>query len=276
MSASTDTVRESRRQVLGDPPSSGRLRWPAKADLTIAVLALFCLWEIIARMGLVNTVFLPRASTVLVAALKLLRSSEVWSALESTAIELVVSFLISAVIGIAIGFALGWSRWLRDAFAPVVALVMSTPKSLFLPLLLVLIGVGEESKIVYGVISAIFYIATAVMGGVQGVDRKLFTAARSFGASRLDTVLSVAIPGALPAIATGLWLGLTHAFTGILIAELFVSQGGVGALILHYSSLTQTENVFALTLLLTLTAIVAGTVWNLAMNKWLSHGAEKR
>lgn len=278
MSAPTQASPRPRGRAVGRPRNRLRRRavWTSRLDVALAVLALFVLWEIVARIGFVNPVFLPRATTVLKAIPTLLEDSQVWSALSSTAVELVVSFLISAVIGITVGFALGLSQWLRDAFAPVTGLIMSTPKSLFLPLLLVLIGVGESSKIVYGVISAVFYISTAVTAGVLAIDKQLFTTARSFGASRLETALSIAIPGALPAITTGLWLGLTHAFTGILIAELFVSQGGVGALIINYSSLTQTENVFALTMMLTFVAIVAGTLWNGAMNRWLAQGADKR
>jgi ABC-type nitrate/sulfonate/bicarbonate transport system permease component len=185
--------------------------------------------------------------------------------------EIGTAFLIGGVIGVALGVFLGVSAWAHRAFIPVVALLMSTPKSLFLPLLIVLVGTGQTSKVVYGVVSAVLYVAASAAAGVLDIDKRYASTARAFGATKTQLMYAVVLPGALPGISTGLWLGLTHAFTGVLIAELFVSQGGIGALIARYSSMLQTDRVLALTLVLAVMAIVMGTLWERLkqrMDRW--------
>jgi ABC-type nitrate/sulfonate/bicarbonate transport system permease component len=266
------TSATSEHEVGLERASIRRLLLPqAVVDRALVIALLAIAWEVFARLNVVNTAFLPAPSSVLAALPALARDEQVRTALLISVGEIALAFVIGGVIGVFLGVVLGVSAWAYRALMPVVGLLMSTPKSLFLPLLIVLIGTGQSSKVVYGVVSAVLYVAANAAGGVLDLDKRYISTARAFGASRRQLMFHVILPGALPGISTGLWLGLTHAFTGVLIAELFVSQGGIGSLIARYSALLQTERVLALTLVLAVVAIFMGTVWEhlkRRMDRW--------
>lgn len=239
------------------PAPPERIRW-VRIGVFVAILAL---WELVLRTGLISPVFLASPSQIVIAGVELAADGEIRQAFAETLAMVAVAFGIAAIGGILLGAWLGLSNWAYRAFHPLVALAMSTPKMIFLPLMLVVFGIGFTAKVAYGAFSAIFYVTINVTAGARMVDPTLLTAIRSMGASRRDRLRLVVLPGSLPAVAVGLWYGMKHALLGVLIAELFVSIRGIGYWIGTYTASFRVDRVYAIVVALSAMAIALGSIW---------------
>ncbi len=228
-------------------------------------LVLLLVWEIAAQVGWLNRQFFPPPSSILGTFLVLWERGVITSALWATTQRVVVGFAFGAIPAIALGLVLGLSRPLRLALLPVANILYSLPKIAILPLVLLIFGIGETSKIVVTAISVFFLVLLNTVAGVQGIDRLLFDVARDFGANRWQAYRTVALPGALPLVLAGCKLGLGFALIVVVGTE-FVAAGareGVGVLIWES---WQVLNIEAMYVGLILTAIV-GWALNLIIDE---------
>jgi len=97
-----------------------------------------------------------------------------------------------------------------------------------LPLFVLYFGIGAGSKIAFGVSHGIFPIMLNVIAGVQSVEDAHLTAARAMGATRMQIIRRVVLPHMTPSLFAGLRLAMSGTLLGVLLAELYVSQGGIG------------------------------------------------
>ena len=241
------------------------LRGNPAVGRAVVILGGLALWEAIVRAGGGKTVVVPPPSAVLVSMVNLLGLSEVRDALGDAFVAVLVAFALAAVVGTVIGLALGLSRLAYAAAYPILVLLYSIPKMIFIPLVILTLGVEEPAKIAYGFISAMLPVAISITTAVRGVDQKLIRAARSMSASRFRIVWNVVIPSTAPAIFSSLWYGVQHALLGVLLMELFVSTRGVGYFVRQYS--LRPDRVFALMFLLALGAIALTTAWRVVERK---------
>ena len=170
--------------------------------------------------------------------------------------QLVVAFGLSVVAGVAIGLPIGLNRFaLRSAF-PLVLLAYAIPQVTILPLFVIVFGIGTTTKIAFGLSHGIFPILLNVIAGAQTVEPQHVTAARSMGATTIQIFRRVVLPHMVPSLFTGLRLGMSATLLGVILAELYVSTGGIG----HYTELfTQSFDpaaMFALVAVLALMAVV--------------------
>lgn len=229
-------------------------RWLTLDRLLITFTAL-ALWEIGVVTGVLNDRFIPAPTEIVVAIGEIAQIGEVRSALLQAMWMFTIAFTIAGVAGTLIGAAIGLSNALYRVFHPVVMMLFSTPKLIFLPLFVVAFGVQFNAKVAYGTTSGIFPVIVTVVAGARAVDSRLVDSAWSMGASRWQSIIHVSIPGALPAVFVGLWHGIKHALLGVLIMELFVSQQGIGFFIRSYTSGFQPDRVFALIFIVSIFAI---------------------
>jgi len=199
----------------------------------LSPLLLLLLWEVAARVGWLNRQFFPAPSTIVGTFRLLWERGVVAAALEATARRVLFGFAWGAVPGIALGLVLGLSRPLRVLLLPLANILYSLPKIAVLPLVLLVLGIGETSKIVVTAVSVFFLVLLNTIAGVQGIDRLHFDVARDFGASRWQAYRTVALPGALPLILAGCKLGLGFALIVVVGTEFVAAgaQSGVGVLI---------------------------------------------
>ncbi|HEY8602535.1 MAG TPA: 1,4-dihydroxy-2-naphthoate octaprenyltransferase [Thermomicrobiales bacterium] len=231
----------------------------------LSPLLLLALWEIAARIGWLNRQFFPAPSSIVGTFGILWDRGTIGEALGATTQRVLLGFVWGTVPAILLGLVLGLSRPLRVALLPIANILYSLPKIAILPLVLLVLGIGETSKIVVTAISVFFLILLNTVAGVQGIDRLLFDVARDFGASRWQAYRTVALPGALPLILAGCKLGLGFALIVVVGTE-FVASGahsGVGVLIWES---WQVLNIEAMYVGLILTAAL-GWALNLAMDE---------
>jgi NitT/TauT family transport system permease protein len=159
------------------------------------------------------------------------------------------------MIGLTVGLIVGLHRFTRGAIYPIILLLYAMPLATILPLFVLVFGIGAASKIAFGVSHGVFPIIVSVAAGVQNIKPILLTSARSMGASRRQTLLSVVFPHMIPSFFTGMRLGMSAVLLGVLLAELYVSQAGVGYFTSMFAQTFQPQNLFALVVVLAAIAV---------------------
>jgi ABC-type nitrate/sulfonate/bicarbonate transport system permease component len=253
------------------------------AKLPAAMLSIACVilvpavaLEVIVRTGAYHPIFLPAPSEVLRAVVQLARDAQVRGALLDIVVWSGEAVLIATVIGTVVGCVLGaWPLGYR-AYIPMLSTTVSIPKIIFFPIIILLFGIGGDSKVAYGTLSAVFYVTLTVAGGARNVDRGLLRMMKAFGGSRIDALRRVVIPSTIPAITVGVWVGIKHAVNGVLIAELYVSINGIGADIHTFTEQLQAAKVYAVALIVTVIAVAAAWLWGRVdrrVDSWRALGA---
>jgi ABC-type nitrate/sulfonate/bicarbonate transport system permease component len=257
------------------PPSAARallLRNPALARLGVVVLVVAA-WEL-AGHTVLDPNFLSPPSAILQAMPRVLGDGGVQAALSASFVELVVAFVLAVVLGIAIGLPIGLSKFALRASLPLVLLLYAIPQVTILPLFVLYFGIGAGSKIAFGVSHGAFPIILNVIAGVQSVEAAHLTAARSMGASRLQTIRRVVLPATTPSLFTGLRLAMSATLLGVILAELYVSTGGVGYYARLFADSFDPPATFALVAMLALMAVVLNETVRLAEHRasfWRAH-----
>lgn len=201
----------------------------------VTPLALLALWEICGRAGLLDQRFFPAPSSVLGTFRHLLFDmpydeslvAQILASLQRAAI----GFVIGAIPAIVVGCLMGLNRFINAAVQPLIGALLPIPKVAILPLLMLMFGIGEESKWAIIAVGVFFQVVVATATGVANIDRIYLDVGTNFGASRLATFFTIALPGALPNIFAGLRLGWGIALLLLVTAEMFSSKSGLGYLI---------------------------------------------
>jgi ABC-type nitrate/sulfonate/bicarbonate transport system permease component len=225
--ATTDGVR-----VRTFSPAEGLTLGPVaeKVLSLLSPLLILVLWEVLVRVGLLDARFFPAPSQIAGTFWRLLTNGQLPSHTGISLTRAAIGFLIGAVPGVMVGLALGLIPLLRSAIWPSIGALYPIPKIAILPLVMLVFGLGEESKWAIIAIGVFFPMVINTMAGVMSIDQIYHDVGRNFGASRLDQYLTIALPGALPLILTGVRLGWGTALLLMVTAE-FVSKSGLGFLI---------------------------------------------
>jgi ABC-type nitrate/sulfonate/bicarbonate transport system permease component len=199
---------------------------PGLARLGVIAI-LLGIWEIAARFY-VDKMFLSPPSSVFTSLQSVLLTPGVPAALRITFFELSIAFALAIVIGVTVGLTVGLNRFAHRSFMPIILFLYGTPQITRLPLFILYFGIGTASKIAFGVTHGMFPIMMTVIAGVQNIKPILLTSARSMGASRWHIFRWVIFPHMIPSFFSGMRLAMTGVLLGVLLAELYVSQAGIG------------------------------------------------
>ncbi|MGQ0664233.1 MAG: ABC transporter permease [Pseudomonadota bacterium] len=242
-----------------------RLALSGRPGATMAVrlatlAAAWAAWEALSGSGLVYEGLVPSSRAVLGAVARHLGASDFYGHLARTAYEVAAGFAAGSLAGIAAGIALGMRRFAGAVAAPYLHYLASTPKIVFLPILMLLLGVGPGSKIGLGALSAFFPVAIATQAGMGAVDPVLVRVARSFKATGRQLVAKVFLPSLVRPIVTGMRLGLGVAIIGVLLAEIKFSNRGLGHLAIQYYNFFRIADMYAVLLITFVLAVFANEV----------------
>jgi len=255
-------------------------------------ILLLVLWESAVALKWLDARFFPAPSTVGVALWNLIANGELlgpfwllpgkvragdWSGvlkvfeeghLWISLFRIFSGFLLGAIPGIILGVIMGMNRTIRVAFDPVISAVYVLPKIAILPLVMLIFGIGEISKVVIVGIASFFLVLINTTAGVRDIEPIFIEAGQNYGASRWQMFYHVIIPGALPIIFAGLRLSLGTALIVIIAAEFVAAKYGLGYLIWFSWQTLLTENMFAgLVIIMILGALFTSGLQ--AIEKWL-------
>jgi len=226
-----------------------------KAARAAIVVALFAVWEILSRTGIVNPRLLPSASDTLATLFELLQRASVRKDLVVTASEVLTAFVLAVPCGAVIGFAIAENRYFAEVAKPLLFFAFSIPKSIFLPMFILVFGVGFSEKVGFGFFSTIFIVIMSTTTAVESVKVEHLTVARSYGATALQTAFRVYLPSMLPVLLEALRISMIFNLTGVILAEMYASRDGIGHLISNWGENFQLPQLFAGVILLAVVAI---------------------
>ena len=197
----------------------------------ISPVFLIGLWELAAQTGFIDVRFFPPPSKIFKVMWTMIENGLLVKHVMASLTRLFWGILFGGIPALMLGVAMGLYRNLRMVVEPVIAATYPIPKSAILPLILLIFGLGEASKIVM-VATGVFYpILINSMAGVLEIPKVHFDVSRNFGAGRFQTFRTVAFPGALPLIMTGVKLGVGLGLVLIAIAEMVGAKSGLGYMI---------------------------------------------
>jgi len=223
-------------------PGFVRHGWMLSVGTVAVALAV---WELGVRVGVVYELFFPAPSTILAALGALVSGGELLPNLGATLWRTFCGALFGCVPALLVGLAMGWSARVRAALDPIVAALHPLPKIAVLPLLMVIFGIGETSKVAAIAIGAFFPMLLSAAAGVRQISPLHFEVVRSYGGSRRKVFTRVVLPGALPLVLTGLRLSLNVALLITIAVELVASPNGLGRIIWLAWETLRTEQLYA-------------------------------
>ncbi|HKW77695.1 MAG TPA: ABC transporter permease [Candidatus Limnocylindria bacterium] len=239
-----------------------------RAVSIVSPILLLAVWELAGRLGALDTRFFPAPSAIAGAFPKLLESGALLDHTVTSLGRVAIGFLIGAVPALVLGIVMGLSRLVRAALNPMVGALYPIPKTAILPLLLLIFGTGEGSKYATVAVGVFFLVLLNTVAGVLSIEPVYLDVGRNFGASRVQVFRTIAIPGALPLIFTGLRLGWGTALILIVVAELFAARSGLGYFINNMYQTFQIENMYAGLIVMSLIGYVSFLVLD-ELQRWL-------
>ena len=225
-------VSADRTAAAADRPALGLSQQNKERLLSIfSPVLLLILWEILVQTTLLDKRFFPAPSSIVGTFGSLITSGELWKHLQASIARIVIGFLLGAIPALILGITMGLFRWVRAFFSPMVAALYPIPKIAILPLVMLIFGLGEQSKWVIIAIGVFFLVLYNTMAGVMNIPNIYLDVGKNFGASRLQFYLTVALPGAMPLIFTGVKLAAGVALLIIVAAEFVGAKTGIGYMI---------------------------------------------
>ncbi len=213
----------------------GRSLWISWSGVAVILL----LWQLIATTGLVPRAILPGPVDVVTDAFETLTPATLGLHVGVSLMRVLGGFALGTLAGIAVGVVSGWYRRAGRAMWGPLELLRPIPPLAWLPLALLWFGLGEASKVFIIFLGAFFPVATNTYKGVLTVDPLIIRAARTLGLKGRSLLVRVAVPAALPDIATGMRVAWSLSFGSLVAAEILAAQQGLGFLIMRARELGQ-------------------------------------
>ena len=233
---------EVRMAIVAAP--AGGARRPGRRVAVYAGLALFTLgvWYAIAAVTL--PIFFPPPEEVAVAFWNSLRDGTLPQHVGVSYLRIFTGWAIGCAIAIPLGLLAGRSTLMRMLVEPYIEFFRFIPPIAFIGLFLIWFGLGEMSKVLLIVYTALFATFVNTLAGAMAVEPEKIRAAQCLGASPRQIFSHVVVPATVPYIVTGLRLAMGNAFMTVIAAELVAAQSGVGHLIWNSRLFAQTDYVF--------------------------------
>jgi ABC-type nitrate/sulfonate/bicarbonate transport system permease component len=219
-------------------------------------------WELVARTGMIDPLFISAPSLVAQAGYTLFADEEIWPHLSVSGSEFLLGYGLAIVVGVPLGLLTGWYRRLSYLLGPFIDTLNAVPRVTLMPLIVIWFGIGIWSKVVVVFLGAVIPILIASYSGVKTNEARFLRVARSFGASQGKIFASIILPGTVPFIFTGLKYGSGRALLGVVVGELYAATAGIGHMIGSAGNTFQTDVLFFGVLLFTAAGLITVGILN--------------
>ncbi|TJZ73712.1 ABC transporter permease [Rhodococcus oryzae] len=240
-----------------------------KPSLAIGLFLL--LWELAPRLGLVDKVFLPPFSVVAGAFGDLAASGELWNHASASLSRALTGFAVAIAIAIPLGVAIAWYRPVAEFVNPILELLRNTAALALLPVFVLVLGIGETSKVALVIYASTFPILLNTISGVRTVDPLLVKSALSLGLTPIRLFQKVILPAAVPTIFTGIRMAAASSILVLIAAEMVGAKAGLGYLITASQYNFQIPKMYAGIIAISLLGLVFNGILILAerrLSRW--------
>lgn len=262
----------SRPRNIGAPHSWDRPAVRIIAGLLVPAIILTA-WQVVTTSGMVPPYRLPTPASVFQAGVELAETGQLWTHIAISVQRVLLGFGIGSVIGLAAAGVVGLSRLGDVLLSPSLAAVRAVPSLAWVPLLILWMQIGEESKVTLIAIGAFFPVYTTVASALRHVDPQLVEAGRSFSLRGWSLFRIVQLPAVVPSVVSGLRLALAQAWLFLVAAELIASSMGLGFLLTDSQNSGRVDRILLsivlLALLGTLTNGVLVLVEKYLLRRWV-------
>jgi NitT/TauT family transport system permease protein len=259
------------------PRKRAALQIPAFAYGLPLVIVFFGLWEVAPRLGWLNRIFFPPLSEVLQAWYAMLLDGTLADNIGISLQRAAIGFALAVVVAIPLGFLMGRYPTFEKVSDLLVQTLRNTSQFALLPVFILLLGIGEASKVAITFYSSIFFLLINTIAGVKSVDPLLIKAARSMGTSDLDLFRKVILPASIPYIVSGAKLAVKSSIFAVIGAEMLAAKSGLGFLIQQSQLMMETADMYAGILTMTVIGLLVNylLVWfERWATAWKSHAAQ--
>jgi ABC-type nitrate/sulfonate/bicarbonate transport system permease component len=257
-------------------PRRNVARYSNAALGTLGALLVLVAWELCARFVWKDAQVLPAPSQAIADAYRHLTLGELAQDVGWSLWRIIAGFAIGAAAGVALGVACGWYRGLARIARPIIELLRPIPPLAWIPIAIVWFGLGETSKVFVIFLGAFFPIFTNAWRGMASVPPVLLAAARTMDVEGPALLFKVALPAALPDIATGLRVGFGLSFGILVAAELIAADRGMGFLVMQSRQVGQLGVAIFAILLIGVVTLLADGALAAALRRLLRHRVQAR
>jgi NitT/TauT family transport system permease protein len=209
-----------------------------------AVLVALGIWQAFWSAGKISPLFMSGPSAIVRQFHELWVRGTLVSDLVYSGGNFAVGFALALVAGVVLGIIVGWYRRVRLLADPFVNALFATPRIAMVPLIIIWFGVGMWSKVFIVFLSAFFPILVNTIAGVRTIDADLLRAARAYCASDWQIFTTLALPGSVPFILTGVRQGVALGLIGVVVGEMFGGSQGIGFLVAYGGQTFATDTLF--------------------------------
>lgn len=166
------------------------------------------------------------------------------------------AIIISLIIGIPLGILLGTNKKIDNIISPTTYLLYPIPKIAFLPIFMVLFGIGETSKIILMITIIVFQIIIVTKDGVSNIDKDILVSAKVMKFSKVDMLTKIIVPSIAPNIFSALRVSIGIAISALFFSENYATRYGLGYYIMNAWSMVDYKGMFAGILVLSLLSLL--------------------
>jgi ABC-type nitrate/sulfonate/bicarbonate transport system permease component len=211
----------------------------------VLILVLLGCWEATVRCGLVDSLSFPSVSEIFLSWGKLIFSGVIFEQLGASLYRMLIGYAIASVCGIFVGLMMGYFRWIDNLLEPLVELLRPVPTPAYVPIAILVLGLGTEMKVFLITAAAFFPVVLNTYSGVKQVDPVQIDTGRTFGLGSFDILRRIVLPAAIPHIFTGLRISLGIGLIMVVISEMVAANSGIGYFILQAQRSFEVSQMYA-------------------------------
>ena len=210
----------------------------------LSIVLIIGVWQAFWSAGMISPLFFSSPSAIVKQFRYTLVEGTLLSDMKYSGTNFAIGFVIAVITGVVAGVLIGWYRRLRLFCDPFLNAFYATPRIAMVPLIIIWFGIGIWSKVFIVFLSAFFPVLINTVGGVRALDRDLLRAAKAFCASDWQVFKTLAIPGSVPFILTGIRQGVALGLIGMVVGEMVGSSEGVGFMVVYGGQTFNTDTLF--------------------------------
>lgn len=257
------SVRQRRREL-----------WLIRFGRIALLVVVLAGWQL-ASGRLVSSFWISNPREIAGALLEFEREGQLRPAITATLQETFLGFAVGAVPGIVLGVLLGLNRVVARILDPFFTALNSIPRIALIPLMILWLGIGFETKVLFAALLVFFPVFLTTIAGVTDVDQHLVETLRVLGATRREILRKVTVPASLVWVFSGLRISVPFALLGAVVAEMFAGGDGLGFLLASSSNYFDTAGAFAALFVITVLGLIITGVLDVAQRRvlrWQSAG----
>lgn len=220
------------------------------------LVVMFALWEILARMGVIDSFITSQPSRIISTIQNLYAQGVLFLHIGITCLETIIGFLLGTMLGVLIAIALWWSKFLSQVSEPYLVVLNSLPKIALGPVFIVWIGAGPVAIIVMTLAISLIVTILEVLNGFVNTDPDKIKLVESFGGTKYQVLTKVLLPASFPNIINALKVNVGLSWVGVIVGEFLVSRAGLGYLIVYGGQVFKLDLVMTSVVILGIAATI--------------------